>query len=149
LEASFLVRDLLGCIYWKNVPYTTAEADSDVKYINSDGYQAFRPTIKGYEGYKSFTQKIPLKTDVALAYSAGPVKLSGTINLIEDRPFYWFNLTYVPISPLTLTTGYNSNYNVYSIGVDYNLFQLKAYSDSFTFERAKALGLILSFGQNW
>ena len=149
LEISVLARDVLGYIYWKEAPYTTAEATSDVKYFNSEGYQSFRPTIEGYEAYKDFTQKIPMKTDVDVTYMEGPVKLCGTVNFIELRPFYWLNMEYVPKEPLTLIAGYDINYGVYSVGVAYKQLQLKAYADSFSFGRAKALGLTLSCGIKW
>ena len=99
-KASVIVRDILGYIYWKAAPYTQADASSAVKTIDADGYQIFRPTIKGYEGYKTFTQKIAIKTDIDLSYREGPFKLFGTLNLIEDRPIYWLGMDYYPLSEL-------------------------------------------------
>jgi hypothetical protein len=148
-EASVLVRDILGYIYWKAAPYTLADATSAVKTFDADGYQIFRPTIKGFEGYKNFTQKIPVKTDIDLSYKEGPFKLSGTLNLIEDRPIYWLEMDYYPLSKLVLSAGYNVNYQAYSMGVGYGKLLVKAYLDDFDLRRAKALGLILSCSFAW
>jgi hypothetical protein len=149
IEASVLVRDILGYIYWKAAPYTLADATSDVKTFNADSYQVFRPTIKGFEGYKSFTQKIPIKTDIDVSFREGPVKLSTTINLIEDRPVYWLDLEYSPTSQLVLSAGYNVNYQVYSMGIGYGKLRFKAYMDDINLQRAKALGLLLSCSFAW
>jgi hypothetical protein len=148
-EASVLVRDILGYIYWKGAPYTLADATSSVKSFDSNGYQSFRPTIKGYEGYKSFTQSIPLKTDIDLSFRQGPFKLDSTINLIEDRAIYWLEADYFPTPKLILSAGYNVNYQAYSMGVSYESFTLKGYMDTVDLQRAKALGVVLSGSIVW
>ncbi len=149
VEISLLARDLLGRICWKHAPYTTAEAVSDVIYYNNDGYQEFEPTIKGYEAYKDFTQKIPTMTDVDLAYRAGRATFSSTVNIIEGRPFYWLSMEYSPKSPLTLSLGYNVNCNAYSAGISYKQLQLELYTDSLSYKRAKEAALTVSCGVEW
>jgi hypothetical protein len=149
LCVSVLARDLLGRIYWKDAPYTDAKAVSDVTYYDDDGYQLFRPTIEGYESYKDFTQRIPFKTDVDVTYARGPVKISSTVNIIENNPYYWFNAEYALKESLSISAGYNVNYRIFSAGAAYKYFQLYAYTDNVSVDRVKALGLSVSFGVAW
>ena len=144
LFASLLVRDILGAIYWRDVPYTTAEATSAVKTLDESGFQKFSPTIKGYEGYRNHTQRIPLKTDLDLAYREGAYTISSTINFIEDRPLYWLNLDYQVTPRLTLTAGYNVNYQAVTLGVAYGPAVLKITTDDINLERANAVGFLLN-----
>lgn len=149
VEASLLARDLFGRIRWNHAPYTTAEAVSEVIYYNSDGYQEFRPTIRGYEAYRDFTQKIPAKTDLDLAFLAGRMRFGSTVNFIERRPFYWLSAEYSPRDSLTLSLGYNINYHAYSAGIVYKQLQLKVSTDSFSYKKAKEAALTVSCGMEW
>ena len=141
MRAEVLWRDIGGRIYWKNIPYTTAEAISDVKEYDSDGYQIYRPTIRGYESYKNLTQKIPLKTDILFSYRQGSFTLIPLVNIIEDRPLYWLNLHYKAGKDLSLHTGYNTNYRAFTIGVAYKKVLLNISGSTTNLSRPAALGL--------
>lgn len=141
-----LFRDILGRINWKEVPYTTADATSATKYYDKDGYMAFRPTIRGYESYKDFIQKIPLKTDISLTYKKDPFILSPTVNFIEGRPLYWIDIEYEAAKDLSFNIGYNINYKSVSIGTKYKKALLKAYANNLDLNNAMALGINLSLG---
>lgn len=144
LRGEVLVRDLLGRIYWRDVPYTTADATSDVTSFDEDGYQVYRPTISGYESYKDFTQKIPLKTDLVLIYKDGPYTVRPTVNFIEDRPLYWIDLGYRVTEKSSVNAGYNTNYRAFSIGASYKNALLSFYSSDIDLNRTNAIGLTLS-----
>lgn len=149
LRGEFLVRDLWGRIYWKDVPYTTADATSDVKSFDEDGYQVYRPTIRGYESYKDFTQKIPQKTDIIISYTDGPFTITPTVNLIEYRPLYWLDLRYKATENTSFNAGYNTNYRAFSIGASYRKASLNLYSSDIDLNRASAVGLKLSLQYEW
>lgn len=144
-----LFRDIGGRIYWKNIPYTTADATSDTKSYDEDGYQQFRPTIRGYESFKNYTQKIPFKTDVELSYSWEHLKVSSTVNLIQDRALYWIDLTYKAAEGIYIKTGYNTNYKVANIGLIYKNVLLNLYSSDIRLTKADSLGLMASLRYEW
>jgi len=143
-SAEVLLRDIGGRIYWKDVPFTTANATSNVGSYDEQGYQIYRPTIQGYEGYKDFNQKIPSKTDIAFSYQKGAFILSPTVNLIEGRPLYWIDLGYKTNENVSIMIGYNINYQTFSIGGAYKTFLLNIYSSDVDLRRTNAIGLILS-----
>ncbi len=149
LSAELLFRDIMGRIYWKDVPYTTADATSATKYFDKDGYMAFRPTIRGYEAYKDFTQKIPLKTDLIVTYKKYPFILSPTVNFIENRPLYWIDIGFKASSELSFDLGYNFNYKSFLMGVAYKKALLKIYTNDIKLNKAMALGLNLSLMYEW
>jgi hypothetical protein len=143
-NVELLFRDLGGRIYWKNVPYTTADATSDTKSFDENGNQVYRPTIRGYEGYKDYVQTITIKTDVALSYTIGQFALKPTMNFIGGRPLYWIDLRYLLNGQTSLETGYNTNYNVIFIGIEYKLVMLNIYMSDPDLSRTNAAGLKFS-----
>lgn len=149
LLGEVLVRDLGGRIYWRDVPYTTADATSDVKSFDEDGYQVYRPTIRGYESYKDFTQKIRQKTDIIISYTDGPFTITPTVNLIEYRPLYWLDLGYKATENTSFNAGYNTNYRAFSIGTSYKKASLNLYSNDIYLNRAGVVGLKLSLQYDW
>jgi hypothetical protein len=149
LSAELLFRDIMGRIYWKDVPYTTANARSDIKYYDEDGYMVFKPTISGYEAYKDFNQKIPLKTDIIVTYKKDPFMISPAVIFIEDRPFYWIDIGYKATENLSFDVSYNINYNCFSIGTAYKKALLRIYADNIDFKKAMVIGLNLSLVYEW
>ena len=149
LSAEILFRDILGRIYWKGVPYTTADATSATKYFDENGYMAFRPTIRGYEAYKDFTQKIPLKTDIMVTYKKDLFTLSPAINFIKGRPLYWIDIGYKATENLSFDIGYNTNYKSFSIGTAYKKAILKICANDINLNSAMAISLIMSFRYEW
>lgn len=63
------VDDLFSRIRWKDAPYTVAEARTDRKRYDEEGYAIFDPFLSGREGYRSiYYQKLDpryqLKSDI-------------------------------------------------------------------------------------
>jgi hypothetical protein len=143
-RAEVLLRDIWGRIYWKDTPYTCADATSDIKEYDSDGYQIYRPTIRGYESYRNYTQKIPMKTDVLISYQKGPFTLTPTLNLVEERPFYWIDLHCQATRNFSFHTGYNLNYQAFCAGLSYRKALLNIVGSDVDLSKTKAIGLMLS-----
>ena len=144
LSAEVLLRDIGGRIYWRDVPYTTANATSDIKSYDEEGYQVYRPTIQGYEGYRDFTQEIPLKTDISLSYQKGVVALTPTVNFIEGRPLYWIDMEYIVSNDIHMLIGYNANYHAVSAGMVYRKTSFNIWLNDIDLYRTSAIGLALS-----
>jgi len=144
-NAEVLFRDIWGRIYWRDTPYTCAAAASDIKEYDSNGYQIYRPTIHGYESYKNYTQKIPLKADVLLSYRHGPFTLTPTVNFIEEiKPFYWIDLHCQATRDFSFHTGYNLNYQAFCAGLAYRKALLNIVGNNIDLNKIKVIGLMLS-----
>lgn len=144
IRAEVMVRDVAGRIYWKDVPYTTANATSDVKRYDEEGYQVYLPTIQGYEGYTDFTQRIPVKTDMVFSLKSGSFSLTPTVNFIDGRPLYWIETGYQKSTDSSVMAGYNINYHAFSAGYAYKKVLIDVYLSDIDLNRANAIGLTLS-----
>jgi hypothetical protein len=149
ISAAVLFRDILGRIYWKDVPYTLADATSATKHYSKDGYMEFRPIIHGYESHKSLTQKIPLKTDIMVEVKHGAFTVTPTVNFIEDRPLYWIDVKHKVTPNFSYDFGYNINYQAVMAGVAYKRAVFRMYADNFSMHDLKSLGLMMSAGYQW
>jgi len=149
LSAGLLLRDLAGRIYWTNVPFSTVDATSDVKSFDSSGYQQYRPTIQGFEGYRNITQHIPFKADADVTATFGPVTVSPQLNVINGRPLYWLFFGYKPSPDTSLSAGYNTNYEAWSVGFAFKKSMLSVYSSGLDPGRAPALGAALTLRWDW
>ncbi len=149
LSAGLLLRDLAGRIYWTNVPFSTVDATSNVKSFDSSGYQRYRPTVEGFEGFRDFTQHIPFKADADVTATLGPVTVSPQLNIINGRPLYWLFFGYRPTPATSLSAGYNANYEAWSIGAAYKKSMLSVYSSGLDPVRAPAFGAALTLRWDW
>ena len=64
----FLVNDIFGKLYWKNLPHSDVKISSHNKAYDSDGYVKYKATASGYEGYKDYIQILEAKYRLQLAY---------------------------------------------------------------------------------
>ncbi|MGD0275606.1 MAG: hypothetical protein ABSB79_06065 [Syntrophales bacterium] len=149
LSAELLFRDILGRIYWNHMPYTDAVGTSSTKYFDENGYMIFKPIISGYEGNKDYVQRITSKTDLALTYKNDFLRITPSINFIGERPLYWVDVGFYIDKAFSLNTGYNLNYNCYSLGVTYKKASFNVYTDNIDYQRAKAVGISLFLQYDW
>jgi len=61
--------DLVGEIKFDDVAFTTADATSNIKTFDENGYVIYNPVITGLEGNKSFTYKFNTQSHLAVAYN--------------------------------------------------------------------------------
>jgi hypothetical protein len=149
VSIGILFRDIVGRIYWKDTPYTTADATSSTKYYNKDGYMEFRPIIRGYESYKDFPQKIPLKTDIVTNFKWRAFTMTPTINFIEDRPLYWIDIKHEITTSFSYDLGYNINYKTFIAGMAYKNAVLRVSADSSNVHTLKSVGVTISAAYRW
>lgn len=143
LKAELLFRDVLGRIYWKDVPFTTARASSNVVEFDESGFQQYNPTISGFEANKDYTQKLQLKTDLSVTYTKGPFMVMPVVNFIGDHSIKWIFAGVKAWSALVVA-GYNLDYQAFSLGVDHKNLRLQAFTDDLDLKNANALGFSLA-----
>jgi len=68
LKIELVANDLFSRSYWKNLPYShNIEINTNNQTIGEDGYVKYDPTVKGWEIYRDFTQKIEAKFHADIA----------------------------------------------------------------------------------
>ncbi len=67
------LMDIMGEISFENIPYTVAEATSDVKNFDDEGYVIYAPVISGIESTKNYRHQLELQSKLSINYqlSAG------------------------------------------------------------------------------
>ena len=69
LQVSADFKDLAGAIFWKDVPYTTATANSDTVQVDENGFTQVNPVLSGKEGYlDSYKQTLKPSADLKIDY---------------------------------------------------------------------------------
>lgn len=82
--------DLYGIIFWKDIPFTEATANSNREYYDEYGNIVFQPLISGYEGYRDFKMSIPQKEIFSLSYLNYPFIINLSFRIIKS--FYLYEL---------------------------------------------------------
>ncbi len=137
------LTDLAGRIYWKNTPYTTASATSDIKKYDDEGYLTYKPLLSGVESNRNFTQKLPLYGHLQLGYQLNSTEFIVKIDhtAIKNFTSFGFNL------PTSKTTQWQFFYNVtakaLSMGYSSKYFSTHFISDSIDLKQANTLGFSL------
>lgn len=66
------LQDLFAEIRWKDAPYTIAEAHTERKSFDDEGYAVFSPLFSGRQGYREvFHQQLDPRYKLAAAYKRG------------------------------------------------------------------------------
>ena len=68
IRCHLLVNDLYGRITWHDLPYSFVELNSDNKSYDDNGYIVYKPTVKGVELYRDYTQKLYKKVRLEAGY---------------------------------------------------------------------------------
>jgi hypothetical protein len=68
LQFEGTVQDAWAEVRWKNAPFTQASAQPSTKRFDEDGYVTIDPRLTGLEGNRNYTQKLPMRTKLSLAY---------------------------------------------------------------------------------
>lgn len=78
-RVSARAEDLVNRIYWRDAPYTTAEASADQNTYNDDGILVVKPLVTGFEGTdKRYTQELDTKLRLDLFHRLNKAELNLT-----------------------------------------------------------------------
>lgn len=69
LQLNANINDLAGAIFWRNVTYTQATANSDTVTVDDQGFTKVNPVLSGVEGYhSSYTQRLRPSANINIDY---------------------------------------------------------------------------------
>lgn len=143
------VRDLCGTMIWHHIPYTNAIADSQSWSSDEQGYQLFRPTIHGFEGYHHFRQRISPKVDGELWYRAEHHSVGGTVNVIDGERYLWLNAGWHPSLQREVTLAYLPASQLLSVTLRHKLFTMRLGADHPNPQQARALAVMALWSHPW
>lgn len=138
------IYNLVSYLNWKNAPNTTAEVNSNKKTYDENGYVSISPSLEGFEGFTSFSQKLTRISH----FSADLIMRNNTKFLLDllnsnkktfvsvGTGFYWKGIWRVL---------YNWKYHAPSISYQRKLFSLTLQSDHYSFSEARYVGIDLRY----
>ena len=68
IDVDFQLKDIAARVRWQKAPYTTAQLTSSTVNFDANGFIETTPALSGFEGYRSYTQKLPLQSKLQLLY---------------------------------------------------------------------------------
>ena len=68
VDVHLQLKDIAAQIRWDKAPYTTAQLTSSTVNFDSNGFIETTPALSGFEGYKSYTQALPLQSKLQFFY---------------------------------------------------------------------------------
>ena len=68
IELDLRVKDIAGQVRWDQAPFTTAQLTSSTVNFDQNGFIETTPALSGFEGYRSYTQDLPIQSKLTLSY---------------------------------------------------------------------------------
>lgn len=131
LSLDLEVKDLLGSIYWDQAPNTIADASSDNKTFDEDGYVKFNPTLSGWEGYDDFTQHLNAFGSVAAQYAVLDRLDMAYEAMFTHQTYFWgMGMGYKPFHEQRVSVIFFPEINTLELGYSAPYWQLKLASDT-------------------
>ncbi len=133
--------DIAGEIKFDDVAFTTADATSDIKTFDENGYVIYNPVITGLEGNKSFTYKFNTQSHLAVAY-----KLANNNSIVLQHHQYintsFQELNYVQrFDPNQLAWNFIPKINAFGFTFKTPNFSFGLTTDNLDYKKTKFLSL--------
>ncbi len=147
IELKFRAEDLFAKIRWDDAPYTKAQANTDNKSYDEDGYAVFAPTISGTEGYQDAlykTLKARYKTEAVLREGSWSAHLQGQYQF--GYGFAGFGTGYQYTNGVALKALYWPKYETVGIEAEYNGWRAALAADQLEWRKVQSLSFSLSYG---
>jgi len=139
-------RDLLGFLYWRAAPVTTAIATSDTREFDSDGYLRFRPTLTGREFNENYRQRLHARGVAALQWQARQAtRLEMKLRMTEVRHYPSLGLTQQLAPSLALDLEWMPGLDAFGTGLQWSGLRLAVMADALKVEDAQVLQLQLGW----
>lgn len=132
ISFSYVVNDLLGKLYWKNLPYSEVFMTSGTKHYDENGYVEYAPVISGIERNKNYTQTLMRKWRLEAKYTFE----NATLQLGNDS-ISGVNMPYVRYqhkydNDLIVGYDYESRFGMLGFDVIYKNYHFGIHSNSLT-----------------
>lgn len=83
-----VARDLYGRMRWEAAPRTSAQASSDNKEYDADGYVRYQPALSGQEGHAAHAQRIHARGSVELVWRDSALwEWGGRVRMTEVQAY--------------------------------------------------------------
>lgn len=142
------IIDLMGKIYWKDTPYTTATASSDNKTYDENGYVRYKPVISGHESNKDFIQALPRKVFISTQYQLRTkAEILAELEDLDIERFFSLGTGWQMSNSARIQGLYNITAKALTLRYLQDQLRFELGSDDIHADRARYLVLKLSYNQ--
>lgn len=130
VDVDFIVNDLWSKMYWKNLPYSHVNINTNNESFDEDGYIHYSPSISGTEVYKDFTQTIDPRYRIEVNKEMqNDLNLAIGTDFIYDTLFPYITVNKDLSESKNILFSYENKFK--SFGIDYkdNSFSIGITSD--------------------
>lgn len=145
LEAHVQIKDIAARIKWQQAPYTTAQLTSSTVNFDSNGFIETTPALSGFEGYRSYTQKLPLQSKMQISYRvSGQYSLFAVNEIYSTEQFPGIGLTHTTQSA-AYSLGWQVRNQALQVGWQRDSLRLKLTADHINRKKIKTFGVEFSW----
>ncbi len=138
--------DLLGFLYWRDAPATSAVATSDTQEFDADGYLRFRPTLTGLEFNEDYRQRLHARGRAALQWQAlQGTRLDVKLRMTEVESYPSLSISQQLAHSVLLDLEWMPSLDAVGAGLHWHHLRLSVLSDAWRFEDAHVLQLQLGW----
>lgn len=139
-------EDLFAGIRWEDAPFTEAQANTDNKSYDEDGYAVFSPTISGREGYlDTFRQTLDPRFRAGVNYQIG----SWSAHLRSQYQFGYgivgMGVGHRFLSGVAVQGLIWPGLNALGVTLDYGLLSVSVSADDLEWQNMRAASLAVSY----
>lgn len=140
---SLLAQDFYSSIYWRDMSYTVATANTATAETDENGFVSIKPLVNGVEGFRDYTQRLPVKYHARFGYLSGQHAYSIK-NVYVDR-LWLTDLEWSTQWRDNLRSRFSYNWQTRAIGVEgqWRWFTFGVQSDQLDYQQATILNLTL------
>ena len=140
LGINFIVNDLLSQMYWKNLPYSAVDIETDNQSYDEDGYVHYSPSISGDELYVDFTQKIGPRYRVEIDKNINEdTGILLGIDYIYNEFLPYFQVNKLLTDTHAISFSYENRFKSFGVDYHYKDFSIGLRTDGFS--NASTFGL--------
>ena len=143
LSLLLLGNDILGKLYWKNLPHSDIRLFSHNKVYNAKGYIKYKPSLSLYEGYKNYTQTLIPKYRLQLAYKHKRYFFKLGSDVMYGIYMPYIESAYKVVNDFSLGIGYEIRFHSVTFNSKYKNFVFNVKTDSIF--KPSTLGLNISY----
>lgn len=144
-QAWLLIDDWQTRMQWRQVPSTSATADSRTVSLGRDGYLVYAPAIHGKNARLDITQRMESTVTLGYARDVGPMTLSTESMRISGIYIPSVAIGYRATDNIRLVAGKEFRFQTFSAGVNWNDWSIFAFSQRPDLSNSQGYGFSIRY----
>ena len=124
-------NDLLGKLYWKNIPYSEVNLVSENKSYDENGYAEYSPAISGLESKRSYIQRLMSKWRFDASYEIDEDFVQVGFDYIEDMTLPYISYRHKINNSLMAKLSYEHFFGMFGLDLMYEHYRIEICTNGF------------------